>query len=139
MSTDVRNKRVEGACDMSRAASDTPPQSHKGGGGAATGPGAQAGSAAPAAAVLTHLQRLEAESIHILREVVAECERPVMLYSVGKDSAVMLRLAQKAFFPERIPFPLLHVDTAFKFPEMYQFRDRICREAGVELKVYGNQ
>src|SRR5438477_577495 len=138
MSTDVRNKRVEGACDMSRAASDTPPQSHKGGGGAATGPGAQAGSAAPAAAVLTHLQRLEAESIHILREVVAECERPVMLYSVGKDSAVMLHLAVKAFYPAPPPFPLLHVDTTWKFRAMYEFRDRMVRQLGMRLLVHVN-
>jgi len=73
---------------------------------------------------LTHLQRLEAESIHIMREVVAEAERPVMLYSVGKDSAVMLHLAKKAFFPARPPFPLLHVDTTWKFQAMYALRDR---------------
>jgi sulfate adenylyltransferase subunit 2 len=79
---------------------------------------------------------LEAESIHIMREVVAEFERPVMLYSVGKDSSVMLRLAQKAFAPGRVPFPLLHVDTGMKFPEMYDFRDRYCREVGVDLRVY---
>ena len=75
---------------------------------------------------LTHLRALEAESIHILREVVAEFERPVMLYSIGKDSSVMVRLAQKAFYPGRIPFPLLHVDTTYKFPEMIEFRDRFC-------------
>src|SRR6266478_5137557 len=138
MSTDIRNKRAEGACDMSRAASDTPPQSHKGGGGAATGPGAQAGSAVPAAAALTHLQRLEAESIHILREVVAECERPVMLYSVGKDSAVMLQLAVKAFYPAPPPFPLLHVDTTWKFRAMYEFRDRVVQQLGMQLLVHVN-
>jgi sulfate adenylyltransferase subunit 2 len=77
------------------------------------------------------LSMLEAESIHILREVAAECERPVMMYSVGKDSSTMLRLAQKAFHPARIPFPLLHVDTSYKFPEMYEFRDRMCRDIGV--------
>ena len=71
-----------------------------------------------------------------MREVVAEFERPVMLYSIGKDSSVMLRLAQKAFSPGRIPFPLLHVDTGLKFPEMYQFREQACREAGVKLRVY---
>ncbi|MGH6785438.1 MAG: phosphoadenosine phosphosulfate reductase family protein, partial [Novosphingobium sp.] len=77
---------------------------------------------------LTHLQRLEAESIHILREVVAEAVRPVMLYSVGKDSAVMLHLARKAFFPAPPPFPLLHVDTTWKFREMYALRDRMAAE-----------
>lgn len=82
------------------------------------------------------LRRLEAESIHILREVVAECERPVMMYSVGKDSSCMVRLAQKAFHPGKIPFPLLHIDTSYKFPEMYEFRDRFCREIGAELRVY---
>jgi sulfate adenylyltransferase subunit 2 len=88
---------------------------------------------------LSHLDALEAESIHILREVVAEFARPVMLYSVGKDSSVMLRLAQKAFAPGRIPFPLLHVDTGYKFREMYDFRDRICAEVGVELIVHRNE
>jgi sulfate adenylyltransferase subunit 2 len=87
---------------------------------------------------LTHLQQLEAESIHILREVVAETERPVMLYSVGKDIAVMLHLARKAFFPARPPFPLLHVDTTWKFRDMYALRDRAAREAGMELIVYRN-
>ena len=76
---------------------------------------------------LTHLQRLEAESIHILREVVAECERPVMMYSIGKDSSVMLHLAKKAFAPGRIPFPLLHVDTTWKFREMISFRDQVAQ------------
>jgi sulfate adenylyltransferase subunit 2 len=85
---------------------------------------------------LTTLDALEAESIHIIREVVAEFERPVMLYSVGKDSSVMVRLAQKAFAPGRIPFPLLHVDTGLKFPEMYTFRDEFCRSIGAELRVY---
>ena len=87
---------------------------------------------------LTHLQRLEAESIHILREVVAEAERPVMLYSVGKDSAVMLHLAKKAFFPARPPFPLLHVDTTWKFRAMYELRDRAAADAGMELIVHTN-
>ncbi|CAN7148670.1 sulfate adenylyltransferase subunit CysD [Phenylobacterium sp. LjRoot219] len=87
---------------------------------------------------LTHLQRLEAESIHILREVVAEAERPVMLYSVGKDSAVMLHLARKAFYPSPPPFPLLHVDTTWKFKAMYELRDRMARESGMELLVYHN-
>ncbi|WP_394664440.1 sulfate adenylyltransferase subunit CysD [uncultured Sphingomonas sp.] len=87
---------------------------------------------------LTHLQRLEAESIHILREVVAETERPVMLYSVGKDSAVMLHLAKKAFFPARPPFPLLHVDTTWKFQAMYELRNRAAEEAGMELIVHRN-
>lgn len=87
---------------------------------------------------LTHLQRLEAESIHILREVVAEAENPVMLYSVGKDSSVLLHLAKKAFFPARPPFPLLHVDTTWKFREMYALRDRAAAEAGMTLLVHQN-
>ena len=87
---------------------------------------------------LTHLERLEAESIHILREVVAEAERPVMLYSVGKDSAVMLHLARKAFYPSPPPFPLLHVDTTWKFQDMYKLRDRMAKESGMELLVYQN-
>lgn len=87
---------------------------------------------------LTALDRLEAESIHILREVVAECARPVMLYSIGKDSAVMLRLAQKAFFPAAPPFPLLHVDTTFKFKAMYALRDRMAAELGMQLLVHKN-
>jgi sulfate adenylyltransferase subunit 2 len=87
---------------------------------------------------LTHLQRLEAESIHILREVVAEAERPVMLYSIGKDSAVMLHLAKKAFYPAPPPFPLLHVDTTWKFRDMYALRERMARELGMELLVYQN-
>ena len=88
--------------------------------------------------MLTHLQRLEAESLHILREVVAERERPVMLYSVGKDSAVMLHLAAKAFFPSRPPFPLLHVDTTWKFQAMYEMRERMARELGFDLIVHRN-
>jgi sulfate adenylyltransferase subunit 2 len=88
--------------------------------------------------MLTHLQRLEAESIHIFREVVAECERPVMLYSIGKDSAVMLRLAIKAFYPAKPPFPLLHVDTTWKFRAMYEMRERMARETGMELIVHKN-
>jgi sulfate adenylyltransferase subunit 2 len=88
---------------------------------------------------LTHLERLEAESIHILRETVAEAERPVMLYSIGKDSAVMLRLARKAFFPGPLPFPLLHVDTTWKFREMYALRDKVAAEPGIELIVHKNR
>jgi sulfate adenylyltransferase subunit 2 len=88
---------------------------------------------------LTHLQRLEAESIHILREVVAECERPVMLYSIGKDSAVMLHLAMKAFYPAKPPFPLLHVDTTWKFRDMIAFRDKMAQELGLQLLVHINQ
>jgi 3'-phosphoadenosine 5'-phosphosulfate sulfotransferase (PAPS reductase)/FAD synthetase len=87
---------------------------------------------------LTHLQRLEAESIHIMREVVSESEKPVMLYSVGKDSAVMLHLARKAFYPSPPPFPLLHVDTTWKFRAMYELRDKMARESGMELLVYQN-
>ena len=88
--------------------------------------------------MMTHLERLEAESIHILREVVAECEKPVMLYSVGKDSAVMLHLARKAFYPSPPPFPLLHVDTTWKFRAMYELRDRMAAESGMDLLVYHN-
>jgi sulfate adenylyltransferase subunit 2 len=87
---------------------------------------------------LNHLRALEAESIHILREAAAEFARPVMLYSIGKDSSVMLRLAQKAFFPGKIPFPLLHVDTSYKFPEMIEFRDAYVRQVGAELIVHKN-
>ncbi|HYF95887.1 MAG TPA: sulfate adenylyltransferase subunit CysD [Symbiobacteriaceae bacterium] len=87
---------------------------------------------------LTHLQRLEAESIHIMREVVAEAANPVMLYSIGKDSAVMLHLARKAFYPAPPPFPLLHVDTTWKFRDMYTFRDRMVKESGMELIVHVN-
>jgi sulfate adenylyltransferase subunit 2 len=87
---------------------------------------------------LTHLQRLESESIHIMREVVSEADKPVMLYSIGKDSAVMLHLARKAFFPAPPPFPLLHVDTTWKFRAMYAFRDRMARESGMELIVHQN-
>jgi sulfate adenylyltransferase subunit 2 len=87
---------------------------------------------------LTHLESLEAESIHIIREVVAECEKPVMLYSIGKDSAVMVHLARKAFHPSPPPFPLLHVDTTWKFKAMYELRDRIARETGMELIVHHN-
>ncbi|HEX3924757.1 MAG TPA: sulfate adenylyltransferase subunit CysD [Streptosporangiaceae bacterium] len=88
--------------------------------------------------MLTHLQRLEAESIHIIREAVAESERPVLLYSVGKDSAVLLHLARKAFYPARLPFPLLHVDTTWKFREMYEMRDTVAERYGLELIVYQN-
>jgi sulfate adenylyltransferase subunit 2 len=88
---------------------------------------------------LTHLQRLEAESIHILREVVAECERPVMMYSIGKDSSVMLHLALKAFYPAPPPFPFLHVDTTWKFREMIAFRDETARRHGLDLIVHINQ
>ena len=87
---------------------------------------------------LTHLQRLESESIQILREVVAETENPVMLYSIGKDSSVMLHLARKAFYPGPLPFPLLHVDTTWKFREMYALRDQVAAEPGLELLVYKN-
>jgi len=95
------------------------------------------GSSAPPR--LSHLRLLEAESIHILREVASEFERPVMLYSIGKDSSVMLRLAQKAFYPAPIPFPLLHVDTGFKFQEMLTFRDEMARSVGAELLVWRNE
>ena len=87
---------------------------------------------------LTNLQRLEAESIHIMREVIAECDNPVMLYSIGKDSAVMLHLAAKAFYPSKPPFPLLHVDTTWKFKAMYEMRERMAKELGFELLVHKN-
>jgi len=87
---------------------------------------------------LTHLEHLEAEAIHIMREVVAEAEKPVMLYSIGKDSSVMLHLAVKAFHPAKPPFPLLHVDTTWKFREMYEFRDRMAKELGLDLVVHVN-
>jgi sulfate adenylyltransferase subunit 2 len=90
-------------------------------------------------AELTHLQRLEAESIHIMREVVAECERPVMMYSIGKDSSVMLHLAMKAFFPAKPPFPFLHVDTTWKFRDMIAFRDETARRLGLDLLVHTNR
>ncbi|WP_395944989.1 sulfate adenylyltransferase subunit CysD [Brevundimonas sp.] len=92
----------------------------------------------PSPARLTHLQRLEAESIHIMREVAAEAERPVMLYSIGKDSAVMLHLAKKAFYPSKPPFPLLHVDTTWKFRAMYEMREQAAADLGVELLVHQN-
>src|SRR5271154_6742776 len=88
---------------------------------------------------LTHLQLLEAESIHIIREVASEFQKPVMLYSIGKDSSVMLRLAQKAFYPAPIPFPLLHVDTGYKFHEMLTFRDEYTARLGLRLLVHKNQ
>src|SRR5579863_8377560 len=87
---------------------------------------------------LNHIQQLEAESIHIIREVAAEFERPVMLYSIGKDSSVMLRLAQKAFAPAKLPFPLLHVDTTWKFKDMIRFRDETAKRLGLELIVHSN-
>jgi len=93
---------------------------------------------APEPPRLTHLQQLEAESIHIMREVVAEAKKPVMLYSIGKDSSVMLHLARKAFFPAPPPFPLLHVDTTWKFKAMYEMRDRVAAEAGMQLLVHRN-
>ena len=88
---------------------------------------------------LTHLKQLEAESIHIIREVAAEFDNPVMLYSIGKDSAVMLHLARKAFYPGKPPFPLMHVDTTWKFKEMIEFRDKMAKEVGMELIVHTNQ
>ncbi len=87
---------------------------------------------------MKQLDSLEAEAIYIIREVAAECEKPVMLYSIGKDSSVMLRLAQKAFYPERVPFPLMHIDTTWKFKEMIAFREKVARETGVEIIVYTN-
>jgi sulfate adenylyltransferase subunit 2 len=103
------------------------------------GPGADLQPATVIPRRLNHLEALEAESIHILREAAAEFARPVMLYSIGKDSSVMLRLAQKAFYPGKIPFPLLHIDTSYKFPEMIAFRDSYPRQIGAELIVHKNQ
>src|SRR5258708_11631555 len=97
------------------------------------------GTATPAPRRLNHLRALEAESIHILREAAAEFARPVMLYSIGKDSSVMLRLAQKAVFPGKIPFPLLHIDTSYKVPEMIEFRDWYAGHVGAELIVHTNR
>ncbi|WP_347861130.1 sulfate adenylyltransferase subunit CysD [Salimicrobium sp. PL1-032A] len=88
---------------------------------------------------LTHLDRLEAEAIYIIREVAAECENPVMLYSIGKDSSVMLHLAMKAFYPEKPPFPFMHIDTTWKFKEMIEFRDRKAKELGIDMIVHTNQ
>ncbi len=88
---------------------------------------------------LTHLDKLEAEAIYIMREVAAECEKPVMLYSIGKDSSVMLHIAMKAFYPEKPPFPFMHIDTTWKFREMTQFRDRKAKELGIEMIVYRNE
>lgn len=90
-------------------------------------------------AELSHLDELEAEAIYIMREVAAECEKPVMLYSIGKDSSVMLHLARKAFYPEKPPFPFLHIDTTWKFKEMIAFRDRIAEKYGIEMLVYTNE
>jgi sulfate adenylyltransferase subunit 2 len=87
---------------------------------------------------LTHLDQLEAEAIYIIREVAAECEKPVMLYSIGKDSSVMLHLAMKAFYPEKPPFPFMHVDTTWKFKEMIEFRDRKAKELGIDMLVHSN-
>src|SRR5438046_4961941 len=98
-----------------------------------------AGEALLAPPKFPHLRQLEAESIHILREVVAEFENPVMLYSIGKDSSVLVRLAQKAFAPGKLPFPLLHVDTTWKFRAMIEFRDAFCRENGFDLIVHTNK
>ncbi len=102
------------------------------------GVGLEEGAGLEESAGLTHLEALEAESIQIMREVVAEAEKPVMLYSVGKDSAVMLHLARKAFYPSPPPFPLLHVDTTWKFKAMYELRDRVAQESGMDLLVYRN-
>ena len=88
---------------------------------------------------LSHLDELEAEAIYIMREVAAECEKPVMLYSIGKDSSVMLHLALKAFYPEKPPFPFLHIDTTWKFREMIEFRDRVAKENGIDMLIYTNE
>ena len=95
-------------------------------------------TAKPTARQLSHLQRLESESIQIIREAVAESEKPVMLYSIGKDSGTMLHLARKAFYPSPPPFPLLHVDTTWKFKAMYEMRERMARELGMQLLVHHN-
>src|ERR1700694_3663230 len=101
-------------------------------------PQAYATSESPRRRALSHLQRLEAESINIIREAVAGAENPVMLYSIGKDSSAMLHLARKAFFPAKPPFPLLHIDTTWKFRDMYAFRDRIAANSGLDLIVHTN-
>ena len=88
---------------------------------------------------LSHLDELEAEAIYIIREVAAECEKPVMLYSIGKDSSVMLHLAMKAFYPEKPPFPFLHIDTTWKFKDMIKFRDDTAKKLGIEMLVYTNE
>ena len=88
---------------------------------------------------MDHLDELEAEAIYIMREVAAECEKPVMLYSIGKDSSVMLHLALKAFYPEKPPFPFLHVNTTWKFREMIEFRDRVAKQYGIEMLEYINE
>ena len=88
---------------------------------------------------LSHLDELEAEAIYIIREVAAECEKPVMLYSIGKDSSVMLHLALKAFYPEKPPFPFLHVNTTWKFKEMIEFRDKTAKDLGIEMLEYINE
>ena len=88
---------------------------------------------------LTHLDSLESEAIYIMREVAADCEKPVMLYSIGKDSSVMLHLAIKAFYPEKPPFPFLHIDTTWKFKQMISFRDSIAKKYGIEMLVYSNE
>ena len=88
---------------------------------------------------LSHLDELEAEAIYIIREVAAECEKPVMLYSIGKDSSVMLHLAMKAFYPEKPPFPFLHIDTTWKFKDMIRFRDETAKKLGIEMLVYTNE
>ena len=85
---------------------------------------------------LSHLDELEAEAIYIMREVAAECEKPVMLYSIGKDSSVMLHLAMKAFYPEKPPFPFMHIDTTWKFKEMIEYRDKIAKEKGIKILLY---
>jgi sulfate adenylyltransferase subunit 2 len=96
-------------------------------------------TANPSAPRLTHLRQLEAESVHVIREVAAECDRPVLLYSIGKDSAVLTHLAMKAFRPGRIPFPLVHIDTTWKFRAMIEFRDRFCKDNGLDLIVHKNE
>lgn len=105
----------------------------------ATSPATTTSTAAPTNYKLTHLKQLESESIHIIREVAAEFENPVMLYSIGKDSAVMLHLALKAFYPAKPPFPLMHVDTTWKFQDMYALRDRMAKESGMKLIVHVNE
>ena len=104
-----------------------------------TAPAASPAPAASRSERLTHLQRLEAESIHIMRETVAETENPVMLYSIGKDSSVLMHLALKAFSPGRLPFPLMHIDTTWKFKEMIAFRDSRAKELGLDLLVHTNK
>src|SRR3982750_4513997 len=133
-----QSRRRRASPGLRRRSRKTPDRSSARAPSDARGGQAEAGTSRQAMRSLTHLDRLEAESIHILRETVAEADRPVMLYSIGKDSAVMLHLAKKAFFPGPLPFPLLHVDTTWKFKDMYALRDKVAADPAIKLIVYKN-